>query len=79
VGGALSESTSFDSIKPGWVAGGGLEYMLSTNVSARVRYLYYSFQGTSTIVPGVLAVFDTFSWGREKVNSVTGGLNFQFH
>jgi outer membrane immunogenic protein len=79
VGGALGEQASFDSIKPGWVAGGGLEYMLSNNVSARVQYLYYSFQGTSTIVPGVFTVFDTFSWGRERVNSMTGGLNYQFH
>jgi outer membrane immunogenic protein len=38
----------------GWVAGGGIEHMLTPNVTARVEYLYYGFDGV-TAPPGTLA------------------------
>jgi outer membrane immunogenic protein len=77
-GGAAGETASFSSTKAGWVAGGGLEYMLSNNWSGRVQYLYYSFAGASTVVPGILTSFDTFAWGRTQVSSLTVGLNYKF-
>jgi outer membrane immunogenic protein len=78
-GGAFGETAAFSSTKTGWVAGGGLEYMLSNYWSGRVQYLHYSFAGTSTIAPGILpTIFDTFSWRRTEVNSLTAGLNYKF-
>src|SRR5262249_53185189 len=34
--------TSFDKIQTGWVAGGGAEWMATTNVLVRAEYLYYN-------------------------------------
>jgi outer membrane immunogenic protein len=38
----------------GWVAGGGIEHMLTPNWSARIEYLYYGFDG-ATAPAGALA------------------------
>lgn len=35
--------TGFNERHYGWVAGGGVEHMLTPNLSARVEYLYYGF------------------------------------
>lgn len=35
--------TGFNERHFGWVAGGGVEHMLTANLSARVEYLYYGF------------------------------------
>jgi opacity protein-like surface antigen len=35
--------TGFNETHFGWVAGGGVEHMLTPNISARVEYLYYGF------------------------------------
>jgi outer membrane immunogenic protein len=51
----------------GWVAGGGVEHMLTPNITAKVEYLYYSFDdvtapagalgaGTATLEPATHAV-----------------------
>lgn len=36
--------TGFNERHFGWVAGGGVEHMLTQNLSARVEYLYYGFE-----------------------------------
>jgi outer membrane immunogenic protein len=58
----------------GWMAGGGLEYALSRNWTARVDY---EFIGLDTITgPGIL-VNDQFSASRD-VQMVTFGVNYRF-
>ena len=44
--GTLS-GTGFSERHVGWVAGAGIEHMLSQNLSARLEYLYYGFDGTT--------------------------------
>jgi len=45
---AIDQSTtSFTSIKSGWVAGAGAEWQIAPNLLVRAEYLYYSFPGTT--------------------------------
>ena len=50
---AGSLGTGLSKTQTGWVAGGGIEHMLTQNLSARVEYLYYGFDGL-TAPAGVL-------------------------
>jgi opacity protein-like surface antigen len=43
------------------VAGGGIEHMLTPNMSARVEYLYYGFDG-ATAPAGTLPGHRARSW-----------------
>jgi outer membrane immunogenic protein len=59
----------------GWVAGAGIEHMLSPNMSARVEYLYYGFEGV-TAPAGTIAAGAT---GLDpSIQTVRFGLNFKF-
>jgi outer membrane immunogenic protein len=79
-GGAFGETTSLSVTKAGWVAGGGLEYLVSKNWSGRIQFLHYSFAGVSAFgVPSSLPAVDNFSWGRTQVNSLTVGLNYRLN
>ena len=59
----------------GWVAGGGIEHMLTPNVSARVEYLYYGFDGTtapaSTLAAGPVDL-------NPSMQTIRFGLNLKF-
>ncbi len=59
----------------GWVAGAGIERALTPNVSARVEYLYYNFDGVTapagTLGPGATTLDPT-------MHTVRFGLNFKF-
>ena len=59
----------------GWVAGGGIEHMLSQNLSARVEYLYYDFND-ATAPAGALGVGATNVDPSTQV--VRFGLNLKF-
>ena len=37
-------ASGFSNTHFGWVAGGGIEHMLTQNLSARVEYLHYEFR-----------------------------------
>ena len=41
---ASSLGTGFSHTHTGWVAGGGVEHMLTPNLTARIEYLYYGFE-----------------------------------
>jgi outer membrane immunogenic protein len=59
----------------GWVAGGGIEHMLTPSVTARVEYLYYGFDST-TAPAGSLAAGPV---GLDpSMQTVRLGLNFKF-
>jgi opacity protein-like surface antigen len=70
VGGVLS----LDTTRTGWMAGGGVEYMLTARWSAKVDYEYLEF-GNSTLnfaAPvGATPV-------RSQVNEVKAGVNYHF-
>jgi outer membrane immunogenic protein len=57
----------------GWVAGAGIEHAITPNWSARVEYLYYSFDDVTSgaVAPGT-ATLDP------NLQTVRFGLNFKF-
>jgi outer membrane immunogenic protein len=67
--------TGFNERHWGWVAGGGIEHMLTPNLTARVEYLYYGFD-TVTAPAGALgggpAALDL------STQTVRFGLNLKF-
>ena len=73
--GGVPFGTSFSETHFGWVAGGGIEHALSPNLTARVEYLYYGFDG-------VTAPAGTLGAGAASldpsVQTVRFGLNFKF-
>ena len=67
--------TGFSNTHIGWVAGAGIEHMLTPNVSARVEYLYYGFDSTTApagALDGGPAALDL------NTQTVRFGLNFRF-
>ncbi|MCP4318348.1 MAG: porin family protein [Hyphomicrobiales bacterium] len=58
-------------IETGWAAGGGVEYMITDNISARAEYLYMGFNDTFQDVgapPGIST----------DIQNVRGGVAFHF-
>jgi opacity protein-like surface antigen/outer membrane receptor protein involved in Fe transport len=73
VNSGLDGTTLADTTKSGWVAGGGLEYMLGTHWSAKLEYdhLHFGSQTLAFANPfGNSATFDT------DVNQVKAGVNY---
>jgi outer membrane immunogenic protein len=65
-------ASGFSNTHFGWVAGGGIEHMLTQNVSARVEYLHYGFdEATGTLDTLATAVEPT-------LDTVRFGLNMKF-
>jgi outer membrane immunogenic protein len=67
--------TGFSNTHVGWVAGAGIEHMITPNLTARVEYLYYGFD-SATAPAGALgggpASLDL------NTQTVRFGLNFKF-
>ena len=67
--------TGFSRTHSGWVAGGGIEHMLTPNLTARVEYLYYGFDSVTApagALGGGPANLDP------STQTVRFGLNFKF-
>jgi outer membrane immunogenic protein len=64
-------SCGFDTTRLGWTAGGGIEWKLNANWSAKVEYLYLNFGSPSFNSPAVTT--SDFA-----VNVVRGGVNMHF-
>jgi outer membrane immunogenic protein len=47
----IGATTSFSDTNTGWVAGGGVEWMLTPNWLLRAEYLHYDFSGASGTLP----------------------------
>jgi outer membrane immunogenic protein len=65
----------FSDTQFGWVAGGGIEHMLTPHLTARVEYLYYSFDGTTAptgTLAGAPVALDP------SIQTVRFGLNYKF-
>ena len=65
-------ASGFSNTHFGWVAGGGIEHMLTQNVSARVEYLHYDFdEATGSVAASTTSVEPT-------LDTVRFGLNMKF-
>lgn len=68
---------SRDATLSGWVAGGGLEYAFSPNVSMKTEYLYFDFGKrnvfTSAGAPPVLVIDNDIT-----MHTLKAGLNYRF-
>jgi outer membrane immunogenic protein len=72
---------SFSNTKSGWVAGGGVEYMLTPNWFVRAEYLHYEISGASAISYAAFTgggPFAAFNWNDLKVNEVRAGISYKF-
>jgi outer membrane immunogenic protein len=67
--------TGFSQTHIGWVAGGGIEHMLTPNLSARLEYLYYGFDGTTAPAGSLGAGSATLN---PSTQTVRFGLNLKF-
>jgi outer membrane immunogenic protein len=73
--------------EPGWTAGGGVEYAITDNVTAKIEYLYASFQkatcNTSSCSTGNAAILGGFPGVAPATVGLTesmvrGGVNYKF-
>jgi len=64
--------SGFSNTHFGWVAGGGVEHMLTQNLSARVEYLHYSFDEATGLVGGITTT------AQPTLDTVRFGLNLKF-
>jgi outer membrane immunogenic protein len=69
-------TTGFSDRQFGWVVGGGIEHMLSPKLTARLEYLYYSFDSETAPVGG-LATGSTTRLD-PSMQTVRFGLNYKF-
>jgi outer membrane immunogenic protein len=74
-GAGASFGTGFSHTHTGWVAGAGIEHMLTSNLSARIEYLYYGFDSV-TAPAGALGVGPANM--EPTAQTVRFGLNFKF-
>jgi outer membrane immunogenic protein len=77
-----NETVSIRSDRPGWTVGGGLEYALATNWSAKAEYLHSEFSaanatGSATLTDGTIATA-AHSTGILKVDEMRVGINYRF-
>ena len=70
-GGLFTAPTSFNTIRGGWVIGGGAEWMATTNILLRAEYLYYGINNAATGVasfsPSVVGTSTAYSWSRDTI------------
>jgi outer membrane immunogenic protein len=83
-GASFAETASFSKTQAGWTIGGGYEYALGSNWTAKAEYLFADFAGASAAEPisdnrfGTVAAFSN-SLSHLDVHIVRAGFNYQFH
>lgn len=76
--------TSFNTTKSGWVAGGGAEWMATTNILLRVEYLYYNLNNAATGSaalfpnPGAFPLPFNYGWDRYNVQVLRVAGSYKF-
>jgi outer membrane immunogenic protein len=79
---AYSANSAFSSTAGGWVAGGGLEWMLADHWLLRWEYLHYNLSSAQNAAVPAGARFplfpSLFSWNSMNVNEVRGALSYKF-
>jgi outer membrane immunogenic protein len=76
-----ASSVAFSRTQGGWVAGGGLEWMITPNWLLRGEYLYYSLDGAPSAVAAA-ANFPGFpsgySWSNTNASVARAALSYKF-
>jgi outer membrane immunogenic protein len=62
-------SSSYDGTKVGWTAGGGIEWMFSSNWSVKAEYLYYDLGSVNTYNGQLVRVWNN----HQTVSGITAG------
>jgi opacity protein-like surface antigen len=75
VNSGLDGSTVTNTTRPGWIAGGGFEYMLGSRWSAKLEYDHLDF-GSNTL--GFVNPFGNSVTFKTAVNEVKAGVNYHF-
>ncbi len=78
---AFDEHISTSVTRPGWTAGGGVEWAFWDNWSAKVEYDYYNFSTTNLSLPGTIAGIPEVVPGvnvKQTIQTVKFGLNYRF-
>ena len=76
------ESSSVSSTRAGWTVGGGVEYALSNQWSAKLEYLYADFGSVSTTGTDIFIglPYTTFAHNVDlRTNIVRGGINYKLY
>jgi outer membrane immunogenic protein len=74
-------STAFSNTQGGWVAGGGLEWMVTNNWLLRGEYLYYGLNSSPSVVvsPGIPGALPSgYSWSSTNVSVARAALSYKF-
>jgi outer membrane immunogenic protein len=74
-------SSAFSNTAGGWVAGGGLEWMVANHWLLRAEYLHYqlnSAQNAAAPAAGFPLFTSLFSWNNMNVNVARGALSYKF-
>jgi outer membrane immunogenic protein len=69
------------SMQAGYVAGGGVEWMVTDNWTVRAEYLYYQFAkgpNVDATQPSAGAFPSNFVWGKPDVSVAQAGLSYKF-
>jgi outer membrane immunogenic protein len=78
----FTEPFSANSTSTGWVAGGGIEWMVMPNLLLRAEYLHYGLDNGKTVaipLSSALPNFPAFvTYGKTDVDVVRAGLSFKF-
>jgi outer membrane immunogenic protein len=74
--------TAFSRTQGGWVAGGGLEWMITPNWLLRGEYLYYSLESSPSVVadsvkPTPLGA-SGYSWSNTNAGVARAALSYKF-
>ena len=72
---------AFSNTQGGWVAGGGLEWMIINNWLLRGEFLYYSLNDSPSVVVTPVthgALPSGYSWSNTNVSVVRAALSYKF-
>lgn len=69
---------SFSKVRSGWTLGGGVEWAVAGNWTAKLEYLYYDLDGVSIFTQGNAGFSATHNWDDTKVSVVRAGVNYKF-
>jgi outer membrane immunogenic protein len=84
--GTITQPSSIDETRWGWVIGTGIEYALPGNWSAKIEYNYMDFGSkdfafntvpATALIPGGAGLLDRFSI-TERIHAVKFGVNYRF-